>query len=685
MIVDVALDIPQIDCLQYELDCQRALNEDVIGQWVLVELRSKLTIGLIFRVCESIPKVKNLKKIIKILSNLPKVNSSWLRFINFTAIYYHKSLGQVIFTCYPNYLRDPKRFLATQKIVKAGSFDALLREPQHNKQQTKVLFKESTLNPEQKKATGLIMSSSKPILLHGVTGSGKTRVYLSIIKSIFQINQTAQILFLVPEISLTPQLEEIFRKEFPNLDFGVFNSSQTQVNRSKVWLKAARGHLRLILGTRMAIFLPLPNLELIVVDEEHDSSYKQVEGGLRYSARDLAIWRASKLNIKIILGSATPSSETFLNSKRNKFKRVLLKKQASGSPHAELVLVKKTNSSYVNGLSEKSVSQIKKILKAGKQTIIFLNRKGWAPVMICKDCGSSATCKFCSANTVLHKNKNNWVMKCHFCGDKTPPPSKCTDCLSENLVSVGIGTENLAERIGRLFPEAKILRLDREAIRGRKALQDNLKKIRAREVDIIIGTQMLTKGHDFSEVSLVVVVEVDAYLRNPDFRSPEKLFQSLIQVAGRAGRRESLEKNLAKVFVEATNFDSSFFDHLRNYDYDNFIEAVLKERSKSSLPPFTNFATIRLAHKSNSTLSLGLESLMTFLKNYDKSDPILEDVLINGPLPVYPEKISNRYRGQVILESNVRSILHKLLKNFSKEETFIKKFNASIDIDPIEI
>ena len=680
MILDVALDLPEVGLLQYELTVdQYKRKSDIIGTWVFIELKKKIVLGLVLNISSDIQNIK-IKKILRVLHEVPKMNAEWIALINFSSSYYHRSIGQVVFSCFPNYLLN-------KKIYEMDNFSILKNENLEDKKKknefSMLNFKNFNLNNEQRIAVEEIQKSKKPILLNGVTGSGKTRVYIEIIKKILREHKDSQILFLVPEIGLTPQLEKTFYQNFSELEIGVFNSTQPQKKRCNIWLRSAEGKLRIVLGTRMSILLPLPNLKLIVVDEEHDSSYKQLEG-MKYSARDLAVWRATKANIKIILGSATPSPETILQAQTEKYKQIELKKQATGSPHAEIKIIKKTKQTNDYGLSNESIEEIRKNLKSGLQTIIFLNRKGWAPVVICNDCSCSIKCDNCSSHLVAHKIFDNWRLICHFCGKKILIPKNCKECESTNFTTIGKGTQRIEENIIDLFPEAKVLRIDRQLVRSRKKLEQNLKKIEKNEVDIIIGTQILTKGHDFFNVNLVIAIEVDSYLKNPNFRAPEKLFQSLIQVSGRAGRHKKSTDSPARFFVESLDYKNDFFVYLKNHNYEGFVKNLLKERKEQKLPPFNNLATIKLSHLSERKLNEGLNDLLNFL-NAEQEKYKSNRVIVNGPLPVYPRKLKNKFRGQLIIESKKRAHIHQLLSVAKEQKKLLKKFNSSIDIDPLEI
>ncbi|MDA9689537.1 primosomal protein N' [Betaproteobacteria bacterium] len=597
MIVQVAIDLPNIETLDYFYNPANTNNPAkiaIIGHWVIVKVKNKKNLGLVVGLKKSSP-VKQVKPIEFIIDTLPPVDEKFLEFLSFAAKYYHRPLGKVTFNSFPkllksvtniesNYIRKKDYFLKPTKLAGKKS---------KKKIQTKVDWK---LNEEQSICYRSIVSSTKPILLHGVTGSGKTRLYFSAIKKTLEESATSQILYLVPEIGLTSNLTILLENYFPSHDIEIYTSTQTPLSRAKTWLNVSTGKTNIILGTRMAIFLPLTNLQLIIVDEEHDTSFKQSEG-FRYSARDLAVYRATNLGIKIILGSATPSLESWVQTKRKKYTYLNLKNRASGQLMPKLIIYQKSPYSYENGISEDTLKILKRHINAGQQALLYLNKKGWAPVQSCQECNWSAKCKNCSVNLVFHKEKDGSLL-CHFCGYNEPPAKFCKICGSSRLRLLGIGTEQLEYKIARLIPAARIIRIDKQLIKKKKEFDDCLEKIENGDVDIIIGTQILTKGHDFTKVTLVIALEIESYLKHPDFRASERLFQSLLQVSGRAGRHPQLSaKYQEPVFItEVLNPDNDFLKDLSIANYENFAEKLIAERKVWKLPPFTNIATVNLTH-----------------------------------------------------------------------------------------
>ncbi len=680
MIIKVAVELPQIKPLDYSFDGVFH-NIDLVGKWVLVPLRNKLTLGLITEIVD-IPTTKyKLKKIYKIIDQLPKMDKSWLKLVYFSSKYYHKSLGQTAFTSMPKTLKSIKTYESAHKIKRIER----LNDAKNEGEKSNYKFKDLTLNTEQKLAVEKILVSHKTVLLHGVTGSGKTRVYAKVIQETLKKNPRGQILLLVPEIGLTPQMFKNMSGMLCGLKIQLFHSEQSPKARAEVWLSSAKGTPSLIIGTRVSVFLPLPNLKLIIVDEEHDISFKQQEG-IRYSARNLAIWRGNTNRCTTILGSATPSIESWYLHEKGKFEKIRLSKQATGRPLAQIKTIKLDLQGERYGISEKSEQKIKNTLSKNLQTLVYINKKGWAPILGCRECGWAANCQNCSSHMVLHRVEKKWILVCHHCGSRKKVYKTCPDCNNLDIKTIGSGTERIEENLSKMFPTARILRMDREKIKGRKLLEICLDKINKSEVDIIVGTQMITKGHDFPNLSLVLAVDVDSQLKNTDFRAPERLFSSLIQVAGRAGRHCGSKNNEAEFIVETRNPNSDFFMHLQKMKEVEFYSEQLQQRKKYSLPPFTNMGAIKMSHRNEETLLSGLNLLQKLIEkliitNLSNNNQIV----VNGPLPLYPLKTSNRYRGQLILESESRSKLHNLINSVENWKPLKNKFNGYIDIDPIEI
>ena len=684
MIVQVALDLPTVEALDYSYNPASKNNSTktaIIGHWVIVKVKNIKNVGLIFGVKNS-STVNQIKPFGFIINTLPPVDENFLEFLAFASKYYHRPLGKVTFNSFPKLLKSVKNIESNYIKKKKDYFLKQNKSPAEESKKKNQIKVDWRLNEEQSKCYKSIVSSTKPILLHGVTGSGKTRLYFSAIKKILEDSVTSQVLYLVPEIGLTSNLQSLLENYFPSHEIGIYTSTQTPLSRAKTWLNVSTGKTKIILGTRMAIFLRLSNPQLIIVDEEHDTSFKQSEG-FRYSARDLAVYRANNLGIKIILGSATPSLESWMQTKRKKYTYLNLKNRASGQLLPRPIICQKSSYSYENGISEDTLKILNQHINAGQQALLYLNKKGWAPVLSCLECNWSANCKNCTVNLVLHKDKDDFML-CHFCNYKELPPRFCKSCGSNRMKLLGIGTEQLEYKISCLIPTARIIRIDKQIIKKKKEFDACLQKIENGDVDIIIGTQILTKGHDFTKVTLVVALEIESYLKHPDFRASERLFQSLLQVSGRAGRHPQQSKKYQEpVFImEVLDPDSNFLKNLSNANYADFAEKLLTERKTWKLPPFTNLATVNFTHSDKVILEREINrvlvELTTLIPDSEKSK-----VKFSGPLKVFPERLSKKHRSRILLEADDRANLHRTL-NAIKATITNTQGNTIIDVDPID-
>jgi primosomal protein N' (replication factor Y) len=508
-------------------------------------------------------------------------------------------------------------------------------------------------------------------LLQGVTGSGKTEVYLQLINT--QIAAGKQSLVLVPEIGLTPQLIDHFRKRV-NGKVVVMHSGLTDNQRLESWLAAYKGEADVIIGTRSAIFAPLPRPGLIVIDEEHDSSYKQ-QDGFRYSARDIAVYRARQLDIPIMLGSATPAFETLNNALEGRYQHLLLPERPGGAQQPDIYTIDLRQYALREGLSQPFIDALRRHLEADGQALIYLNRRGFAPVLLCPDCGVTEECNRCDSRMVLHQRRNR--LMCHHCGAERPRPENCSDCNAE-LVAVGLGTERLEEALVNLFPDYPLVRIDRDTTRKRGSMEAMLGKIRSGEFRILLGTQMLTKGHDFPNVTYVGIVDSDQGLFGTDFRSSERLAQSILQVAGRAGRSE----RHGEVWIQTWYPDHPLLTTLLNHGYDAFAKQALEERRAAAWPPFTHIALLRAE-------SVQRDQLFRFLDNAAASAPAMgENLRLLGPASAPMEKRSGRFRGQLLVQSNDRGLLHGFLSAWHPTLTNLpeaRKTRWSLDVDPAEL
>ena len=527
------------------------------------------------------------------------------------------------------------------------------------------------LNEHQRSAVDQIHAGEfAPWLLEGVTGSGKTEVYLHLIEE--QIKVGKQSLVLVPEIGLTPQLVDRFRERL-KAPVAVMHSNLTDNARLQAWLDVRSGEAAVLIGTRSAIFASIPKLGLIVVDEEHDGSYKQQEG-FRYSARDLALFRAHQLQIPVVLGSATPSFESLANVKNDRYRHLTLPNRAGGAAEPKSFVIDMRLQPPEEGLTPALISAIDKHLKNQGQVLIYLNRRGFAPTLFCTTCGICVECKRCDARLVLHKNKN--LMVCHHCGHESRPPEHCHECHGE-LHPVGVGTERIEQALAQHFPDAPLVRLDRDSIRKQGALEETLTAIRSGKARILLGTQMLTKGHDFPDVTMVGIIDADQGLFGTDFRAPERMAQSLVQVAGRAGRAD----RPGEVWLQTAYPEHPLLQTLLTGGYPVFAREALEEREQTQWPPYSHLALLR-AEANNQDL------LNDFLRSARQLLPELEGLRILGPASAPMERRSGRWRAQLLLQSPSRPVLQNVLTQWRHEVKGLRlasRTRWSIDVDPIEL
>ncbi|WP_413285673.1 primosomal protein N' [Vibrio sp. MA40-2] len=534
-----------------------------------------------------------------------------------------------------------------------------------------------TLNQEQAVAIATINSNSHfgCYLLDGVTGSGKTEVYLNIIKPILQAGKQA--LVLVPEIGLTPQTINRFRKRF-NVPVEVIHSGLNETERLNAWLSAKEKKAGIIIGTRSALLTPFSDLGIIIVDEEHDASYKQ-QDSLRYHARDVAIMRAHKQDIPIVLGSATPCFESLHNALSGKYHHLVLSTRAGNAVAAQHKVLDIKGLYLEGGLSAPLIAEMRKHLQAGNQVMLFLNRRGFSPALMCHECGWVADCKRCDAYYTYHQKSNE--MRCHHCGSQHTVVQQCQSCGSMQLVTVGVGTEQLEQQLASLFPEYKTLRIDRDSTRRKGSLEAALESIRKNEYQILIGTQMLAKGHHFPDVTLVGLLDVDGSLFSSDFRASERLAQLFIQVAGRSGRASKP----GEVLLQTHHPDHPLLQALLHKNYHHFAQTALQERQYAKLPPFT-YLTLFRAEANNSEL---VESFLRQVKQTLESNPMFDDLsIVMGPTPAPMAKRAGKSRWQLLLQTPHRSTMQKILHSSKPILQLLpsaKKVRWSIDIEPQDL
>lgn len=729
-IIKVALPVP----LSRVFDYLRSSGEPVpvVGCRVAVPFGSRKLVGVVMGAAnDSDLPVSRLKKIASVFETEPVLPAELLELLKWAATYYHHPLGEVIGTALPAVLRAGKpaqirqieHWRVSQVAANADSAelkraplqrrmfefirDAGQPVPRETLAELSANWRSAvsalvergwveslvtddltapptagepgpTLNDEQAAAVEHINAASdgfKSFLLHGITGSGKTEVYLGAINR--QLERGRQVLMLVPEIGLTPQLVQRVRCRVKSPVL-LLHSALTDSERGNAWLQAAKGEPAVILGTRSAVFTPLPSLGLVIVDEEHDPSFKQQEG-FRYHARDLAVMRANRNKVPIVLGSATPSLESMLNVRNGNYQLLRLSQRAGNAALPVVSLVDQRMHALNDGLSPPMISAIKDRLAKSEQSLLFLNRRGYAPVIMCRACGWTQSCPRCDAHMIVHQHKN--LLRCHHCGSETPLPERCPSCDAEELKPIGEGTERVENALRKLFPAARIDRVDRDTTARKGSLESKLDDIREGKVDIIIGTQMLSKGHDFPNITLVGVLNADQGLYGADFRGPEHLIQQVMQVSGRAGRAD----RAGEVLIQTWHPDHAVFQALVRHDYDTFVDAALQERQLAGFPPYTYFALLRAETTDRGRALQFLNKAHRLGAPFAEKNTSLElfDAL-NAPM----EKRAGRYRAQLLLKSTTRPALHQCLSAWLpliEELPEARKVRWSLDVDPMDM
>ena len=522
-----------------------------------------------------------------------------------------------------------------------------------------------------------------PFLLHGVTGSGKTEVYLRLIEiALARRDGCGQALLLVPEINLTPQLEMRVSAHFPDVLTVGLHSELSEAARSRHWLAAAEGRARIVLGTRLAIFTPLPALELLIVDEEHDASFKQ-QDGMRYSARDLAVFRAHQREVPILLGSATPALESWANAENLRYTRLTMTQRAvTAAELPRIRLVDTRKEKLQEGLSAALLAAIELRLERREQSLVFLNRRGFAPVLACAACGWISGCRRCAANLVVHLADRR--LRCHHCGFEAPLPRACPTCGNQDIHPFGRGTQRLEAHLIERFPGARVLRVDRDSTRSRKQWEVVSARIHAGEADILVGTQMLAKGHDFPMLTLVGVTGADAALFAADWRAPERLFAQLMQVAGRAGRAQLP----GEVLVQTEHPEHPLFGALIHHDYPRFAASQLKEREEAGFPPYSFQAMLRAEAPQMADAVAFLLAARAWKKELPEPDQReFGAVVLYDAVPMKLARLANLERAQLLVESGSRQALQRFLAAWRPALESIKapaKLRWHLEVDPIE-
>lgn len=600
--------------------------------------------------------IHKLKPAETIIDAFPLLDASTLALVHFAAQYYHHPMGDILSHCFPGPLREGRM-----------PRDKKWEKPQTPRDTTPLLTQEQTTALQHIHAHEHAFHVS---LLHGVTGSGKTEVYLQAIAS--QLAQQKQVLILVPEIGLTPQIVARLEARF-GLPIGVLHSGLADGARAQAWLGAQRGDIDIIVATRSGIFVPMPRLGLIVIDEEHDISFKQQEG-FRYHARDLAIWRAKSLQIPVILGSATPSFESMKQAQLQRYTLLTLTERAQGKP-TPIRLIDLRNQPMEAHVSPVLLTAIRDRLERHEQVLIFLNRRGFAPTWMCHACGWIANCPRCDAHLTYHQDKR---LVCHHCEHQVRSLPRCKECGSPSHLLLGQGTQRVEEYLTKVFPEAHIARVDRDSTRKKNALSDMIDQVHAGHIDILLGTQMLAKGHHFPRVTLVAILDADSGLLSTDFRAAERLAQLLTQVSGRAGR-ETLP---GEVFIQTHHPDHPLLQEWLQGGYAQFADKALAERAALALPPFGHMTLLRAESTQQAAPMAFLHDVKQWLGAH------AHGVMVLGPIPSYMEKRQGKFRAQLLLQSPQRPHLHECLQRLMQaieQHLAPKTVRFSWDIDPQEL
>ena len=726
-VLRVALDTPLRRLFDY-LEPEAGGAAIVPGMRVRVPFgRQRLTGLVIASAAHSEVPAERLKPVLEVLDPRPVLDTALLELLGWAAQYYHHPIGAVFAAALPRALRlgapaaaREERWLATATGAAAWAAGEPRRAPKQRallgllaagpataaeleeragswREAARALLARGfiasaevetprsaggatlrvagpELLPGQQAAVTAVaagLGTAGTFLLQGITGSGKTEVYLRLIEQVLERGRRA--LVLVPEIGLTPQLIARFRARFET-PLAVLHSALSDAERLEAWRAAQGGEARIVLGTRSAVFAPVPELGLIVVDEEHDASFKQHEGGFRYSARDLAVMRARLAGVPVLLGSATPSLETLHNVTAGRYTRLALVRRTAEAQPPVLKLIDLRAHALRAGISTPAVLAIERHLAQDGQVLVFLNRRGYAPTLLCTACGWIAPCRECDARLTVHMGAAR--LRCHHCGADAPLPPRCPVC-GFTVKPVGQGTERLEQSLGELFPGLSIARLDRDTVRRRADMEEVVRRMAAGEARILVGTQMVTKGHDFPNLTLVVVLNADQGLFSSDFRAPERLAQTIVQVAGRAGRGAKA----GEVLIQTEFPDHPLLTNLLAGGYEGFARVALEERAQAAWPPFARLAALRASAKS-------ADAALRFLAAARAAARAPRPVRLLGPVPAAMAKRAGRYHAQLLVECRDRTPLHAFLAAWLPQVEALPSARAvrwTLDVDPIEL
>ena len=679
--VRVALDVPVQGLFDYR--CEFPVS---IGLRVIVPFGRRKMIGMVVeQPTEPAFDPKLIKNVEAVLCDVEPMPEHWLRFAQFAADYYQRPLGEVVLPALPLALRSVSSYQGKRSGEGPVARLDLKRAPAIKATQASEV---PVLNEAQEAAVQAIVAAEdfKAFLLYGVTGSGKTEVYLHAAAQ--ALERGKRVLMLVPEINLTPQFEQSLRARLePVAGLGgvaVLHSGLSDGERLRAWLRVQRGEAKIVLGTRLAIFAPMHDVGLIVVDEEHDPSYKQ-QDGLRYSARDLAIWRAHDLGIAVVLGSATPSLESWVHAERKHYQRLDLPARARAVPLPSIRLVDTRRLKMDHGMSPQLLSAMHARLDNKEQVLVFLNRRGYAPALHCTSCGWVSQCPRCTTFIVLHRSTpGRHQLQCHHCGYQQRVPSACPDCGDQDLQPMGRGTQRIQEHLAQLFPLARIARIDADSTRKKGSAQALFASVHAGEVDILVGTQMVAKGHDFANLGLVGVLNADAMLFSQDFRAPERLFAQLMQVSGRAGRHAGQ----GEVIVQTGYPEQAVYQALLRHDYSGFARHSIQERASASLPPFSHQALLSAEARDLNVALEFLHSAKTLALESMTQQQSTDLITLYDPVPLRIVRVDNMCRAQLLLEATHRPALQSLLRNWLaalNDCPEARKVRWQLEVDPLEI
>lgn len=720
-IVQVALPIPMRQLFDYLYEG----DELSPGARVKVPFGSRVLVGVVLgTVSNSTMQAEKLKALLEVVDSAPVIDHVLLKLCHWLSSYYHHPIGEVIHTALPVALRkglssQPKpisffrasdnddekveqllgtakkqrllmAFLADKEVegstlkqhFSTAIINAVLKksliesidktvEPDLNWRDNLTLSDKPRANIEQSLAITAINQADtgfKTFLLEGVTGSGKTEVYLQGIEAV--LKQGKQVLILVPEIGLTPQTVSRFKSRF-GVEVGVLHSNLTDNERLTVWQQSRSGQLPIIIGTRSAIFTPMKSPGMLIVDEEHDGSYKQ-QDGLRYNARDLAVLRAKEHGIPLVLGTATPSFESLSNALNGRYQHLLLSDRAGNAAHAKQNILDIKNQPLQFGLAQGMIDRIEQHLRQGSQVMLFINRRGYAPALLCHQCGYVEECDRCNSPYTIHKQLNK--IQCHHCGSARSIPKQCVQCGSDEVVPYGLGTEQLEQGLANLFPDYSSVRIDSDSARGKTRLSELLDMVNRNQHQLLIGTQILSKGHHFPNVTLVVILDADGALFSADFRASEHLAQLITQLAGRAGRAEKP----GEMWLQTHSPGHPLLQDLVHNGYGHFARHALLERKQANLPPFMFFALFR-AEATSARLP------HEFLAEVSGLFRDLAHVIVVGPIPALMEKRQGRFRMQLLIQSDNRTVLQRALTErmtLLEQLPLARKVRWSIDVDP---